>query len=113
MQDRLDPDTPRKSTDTAGNVPAADRKPHTLWAVERREVTVKGVTDVLSFDDRSVELVTTSGRMSLDGRDLHVTVLDTAGGVVSVTGLLCGVFYETPDEDSAPVRKRGIGRLFR
>lgn len=113
MQDRFDPDTARNATNPAGNVPAADRKPHTLWAVDRKEVTVKGVTDVLSFDDRSVELVTASGRMSLDGRDLHVTVLDTAGGVVSVTGLLCGVFYETPDEDNVPGKKRGIGRLFR
>ena len=113
MQDHFDSDIRKNQPVPAGNLPAAGSKPHTLWAVDRREVTVKGVTDVLSFDEHAVELVTTSGRMTLDGRDLHVTVLDTVGGIVTVTGLLCGVFYETPDEDDAPGKRRGRGHLFR
>ena len=113
MQDRPDRETGIKQTVPAGNAPAGDRKPHTLWVVDRKEISAKGVTDVLSFDERSVELVTTDGRLTLEGRGLHVTVLDTAGGVVTVQGLLCGAFYEPPEEDDVPGRKRRSPGLFR
>ncbi len=88
---------------------------HSLWAVNRKEITVKGVEDVLSFDDHTVDLVTSCGRMTLEGQNFRVTVLDTAGGVVSVTGTLCGVLYELPDGGQNGTTGKGgrLARLFR
>ena len=107
----FDSDIQKKSS---AGIPAGQEKSHSLWAVDRKTFTVKGVTDVLAFDERAVDLVTVCGRMTIEGRDLHVTVLDTAGGVVSVTGLLCGILYELPDGDeNAADRKRRGPRLFR
>lgn len=93
---------------------------HTLWVVGRSEITVKGVTDVHSFDEGLVDLDTVCGRLTLEGRDLHVVVLDTKGGVVSVTGQLTGLLYEDTDADPshAPDKAGKTGgrrfpRLFR
>jgi sporulation protein YabP len=109
------------ATEKAGTYGQGQGQTHSLWAVNRKEVTVKGVRDVVSFDETMVDLVTSCGRMMLEGRDLRVTVLDTAGGVVSVTGMLCGVLYEDDESNSNRSRpsdgqngKRGrLSRLFR
>ncbi len=99
---------------SAGNAGAV--RPHSLWVSEREEITVRGVTEVLSFDDSTVRLTTTRGALTLEGQGMRVTALDTEGGVVSVTGLLFGVFYTDgdtqPDADAG--RRRGrFSRLFR
>ena len=86
---------------------------HSLWVVDRKEITVKGVTDVHSFDEGFVELDTTCGHLTLEGRGLHMIVLDTKGGVVSVTGTLTGLLYEDPalaDRDADGSRKGQSGR---
>ena len=72
--------------------------PHSFFANNRESMTVRGVTDVLSFDETGVLLVTTCGQLSLEGYDLHVTVLNTKDGIVEVTGRLCGLLYDDPQD---------------
>lgn len=99
---------------SAGDTGAS--RPHSLWLSEREEITVRGVTEVLSFDESTVRLTTTRGALTLEGQGMRVTALDTEGGVVSVTGLLLGVFYTDGDarSDGDGGRRRGrISRLFR
>lgn len=81
--------------------------PHSLWIAGREEITVRGVAEVQSFDENSVCLITTRGGLTLEGRDLRVTALDTEGGVLSVSGLLCGAFYT--DEGAAEAAQNGNG----
>lgn len=90
-------------------------RPHSLWVSEREEVTVKGVTEVLSFDENSVRLVTSRGPLTLEGQGMRVTVLDTQGGVVTVTGLLFGAFYtdDSPADGDGERRRGRLSRLFR
>ena len=67
---------------------------HSLQANERREMLVRGVQEVLSFDEHNVRLVTTAGVLNLEGRELRIHTLNTRDGVVAVTGILDGVLYE-------------------
>ena len=88
-------------------------KGHRLVANERREITVSGVTDVVSFDETNVRLVTTCGVLNLEGEGLRIHVLNTKDGTVAVTGQLNGVLYEdaeTPDTPRSPAK--GRRRLF-
>ena len=93
---------------------APQSKTHTLSACERREITVSGVADVVSFDESNVRLVTTCGILNLEGEELRIHVLNTKDGIVAVTGRLNGVLYENTDRESdSPSRPQGIrGRLF-
>lgn len=97
-------------------VDPATAQPHSFYAVNRESMTVRGVTDVLSFDETGVLLVTTCGQLSLEGADLHVTVLNTKDGIVEVTGKLCGLLYDDQqdliDGSDKHKGKRGFfGRL--
>lgn len=89
--------------------------PHSFYADNRQSMTVRGVTDVLSFDETGVFLVTTCGRLNLEGTGLHVTVLNTKDGIVEVTGNLCGLLYFDNDSHEGTDKhkgKRGVfGRL--
>ena len=92
------------------------KQEHSLQAVDRREIVVKGVREVLSFDSENVRLVTVCGVLNLEGSELRVHVLNTKEGVVAVTGTLSGVLYEdSPSEEVTPARKERkggrIGRL--
>ena len=98
----------------ATNSPSAPGRGHSLSATDRREITVKGVSEVLSFDETLVRLVTVCGVLNLEGEGLRVHVLDLKEGVVAVTGQLNGVLYEDPSAEEPTTRGKSRGRrLFR
>lgn len=82
---------------------------HSILAVDRKEITVRGVREVLSFDENNVRLVTEMGVLNLEGSDLRIHVLNVRDGIVAVTGMLVGVLYEdqgTEQEPALPVGRR-------
>lgn len=91
--------------------PQKDRG-HTLTARDRGQITVSGVTEVVSFDETNVRLVTTCGILNLEGEELRIHTLNTADGAVAVTGRLNGVLYEEPDAPAERPRKARPRRFF-
>ncbi len=83
---------------------------HSLSAINRDTIVVKGVKDVISFDEENVLLVTMCGQLALEGARLHVKVLNTKDGVVEVTGKLNGLLYY--DEPATGTESKGKGRSF-
>ena len=71
--------------------------PHKLTLNERRQLTMTGVTEVVSFDETAVVLHTSLGTLLIQGRDLKLKTLS-----------LDGLNYEEP-------RSRGgwASRLFK
>ena len=84
-------------TDSQQISPSQKEKGHALMVRDRGQITVSGVSEVLSFDETNVRLVTTCGILNLEGDGLRIHVLNTADGTVAVTGRLNGVLYEDPD----------------
>ena len=82
-------------------------KRHAVSLTARRSITVSGVTEVESFDDASVELITDCGGLTVEGEGLHVGTLDIASGKVEVAGKINGLYYR----DKAPVKKGLRGRF--
>ena len=85
-------------------------KPHSFRADQRASMVIQGVTDVLSFDEDCVFLVTTCGRLSIDGERLHVTVLNTRDGIVEISGKLCGLIYDDPQDTPSNAADKHKGR---
>ncbi len=85
---------------------------HGIMAVDRHDITVRGVQEVLSFDESNVRLVTTAGILNLEGHDLRIHTLNTQDGIVNVTGTLDGVLYENDPAASPtpPAPRRRFGR---
>lgn len=82
--------------------------PHKLTLNERSQLTMTGVTEVVSFDDTAVVLRTALGTLEVHGQELKLKTLSVEGGQVAVDGHISALLYEEP-------RASGSfwGRLFR
>lgn len=70
--------------------------PHKLCLNERKELTMTGVTEVVSFDDSTVILRTALGTLLIQGQQLQLKTLSLDGGQVAVEGSICALTYEEP-----------------
>lgn len=70
--------------------------PHKLTLNERKQLTVTGVTEVISFDESQVVAHTGLGTLIVQGRDLQLKTLLPEGGEVVVTGQIAALAYEEP-----------------
>ena len=74
-------------------------------------MSIDGVENVVSFDDSQIELVTTCGDITIEGSDLHISVLELESGVVELDGNVEGIFYT--DKNRNDNKNRGfMAKLF-
>ena len=93
---------------TAAQSAAADGVPHTLRLEERERLLIGGVTDVDSFDEETVKLMTTRGVLTVCGAGLHIEQLQLDTGDLRLAGRVDTLVYT----DRA-TRRGKFGRLFR
>jgi sporulation protein YabP len=77
---------------------AEEQFPHKLTLNERRNLTMTGVTEVVSFDETAVVLKTSLGLLTVQGQDLKLKTLSLDGGQVAVDGQVFALVYEEPRE---------------
>ena len=70
--------------------------PHKLTLNERKQLTVTGVTEVVSFDETAVIAHTEQGTLVVQGKDLQLKTLLPEGGQVAVEGHISALIYEEP-----------------
>lgn len=68
--------------------------PHKLTLNERKNLTMTGVTEVVSFDDTAVILRTCMGTLVVQGSQLQLKTLSLDGGQVAVDGSISALIYE-------------------
>ena len=81
---------------------------HELCVKDRRNMTVSGVKEILSFDEQTVRMLTTAGELVADGDSLRVKVLDVERGAVVLEGRIDALSYV---ENSATERRSFWSRL--
>lgn len=84
-------------------------KTHTLAVRQRKGVELTGVTDVTSFDEAAILLVTDCGVLTVEGEGLHIDTLDIARGVVEITGLVSALYYSTEAREKRGWREKLFG----
>ena len=72
--------------------------PHALTLDRRKNLTMTGVAEVVSFDDGFVVLRTELGTLTVQGTGLRLNTLSTDGGQMTVTGEVSALSYEEPRE---------------
>lgn len=70
--------------------------PHKLTLNERRQLTVTGVTEVVSFDENAVIVRTELGTLVVQGKNLQLKTLLPEGGQIAVEGTVSALIYEEP-----------------
>ena len=58
-------------------------KPHNIIIEDRTRISVSGVIEVNSFDDRQIVAMTSKGSLILRGTDLHIDKLSLDSGTLS------------------------------
>ncbi len=82
---------------------------HEIKLLKRERLEISGVNEVVSFDEVCVLLKTICGELTIEGKNLKMSVLDTEKGVVLLDGYVDAVYY-TNEQNT---EKRGFfGKLF-
>ena len=79
--------------------------PHRLSLNERKELTVTGVTEVVSFDEETAVMKTSLGALTVHGRQLQLKNLSTNGGQVEVSGTVSALIYQQNKPTGSWVRQ--------
>ena len=79
-----------------GSLPV--KKPHDLTMEGRRQLSLSGVEEVESFDEKEIVMRTVCGTLIVRGEELSIGRLSTDAGDVSISGLIVSLSYE----ESAP-----------
>ena len=83
-----------------------DLAPHNVILENREHLSVSGVSEVISFDENQVSLVTSMGILTVGGQQLHVEKLNLEVGEIAIAGQIEAMVYEE-------LRRRGFwSRLF-
>ncbi len=62
-----------------------------LW--NRKILHLKGIEDVVSFDEMAVYLITKDGNLLIEGSELHITTLDVSDGNMTIEGAIRSMIY--------------------
>ena len=84
---------------------AEQQMDHAMTLEQRKNLTMTGVSEVVSFDDTAVVLRTALGTLTVQGSQLRLKTLSTEGGRVAVTGEVSALVYEEPREPGGWLRR--------
>ena len=75
-----------------------DQFPHKVTINERKQLTMTGVSEVVSFDETTILLRTGLGLLTVHGQELKLKTLSPEGGQVAVDGQVSALVYQQPRE---------------
>ena len=84
------------------------KKEHEIKILKRKEMSVSGVCEVISFDEESVRLMSIEGELYIEGEDIKIGILDTDRGIVTLTGRINGFYYMSEEKNE----KKGLFSRF-
>ena len=84
---------------------------HEIILVDRESLQITGVKDVDSFDSEEFLLDTEYGYLSINGKNLHIKVLNLDQGTVIIEGVVDNVRYI--NDGSSEKTKGFFGKLFK
>lgn len=87
----------------------ANKLNHNLIVENRKNVTVSGVTEIGSFDEKTVVLYTDYGGITVTGSELHMSKLSVDSGDVDISGHIKSLVYT----DTTSKREGIVKKLFK
>ena len=78
---------------------------HQLTLNQRNNLTMTGVTEVVSFDENAVVVHTDLGTLTVQGQQLQLKTLSVEGGQIAVEGSIASLQYEEPRQKGGWVHR--------
>lgn len=76
----------------------------------RKNLSISGITDVDSFDEKAICLYTQLGELTIQGKELHIDSMSVETGDMSITGDIWSIIYGDK-EGKSPLSF--FGRIFK
>ena len=90
-----------------------NRAEHIIEMRGREKLEIRGVSDVISFDEQAVVLETVCGSLAVEGSQLHIHVLNLEQGIVAMDGTVNSIGYFQSASNETPRRGGLFSKLFR
>ena len=90
-----------------------NRTEHWIHMQGRESAEVRGVSDVISFDEQTVLLDTVCGSLAIEGEALHIRVLNVEQGIVTMDGKIDSIGYFSSESDGKQSKSGFFAKLFR
>ncbi len=71
----------------------APKIPHNLTLEGRKLLIISGVTEVESFDDKTIVAITSMGALTIKGEGLNIKKLNLELGDLEIEGKICELIY--------------------
>ena len=81
------------STGLNEEVRRKNKMPHCMTLENRKSLIISGVREVEGFDDKSIEVLTDMGGLSIKGANLNIKKLNLELGDLEVEGKISGLVY--------------------
>lgn len=87
----------------------AIKLPHNIILEDRKNLSISGVNDIDSFDDKLVIVFTELGELTVKGNNLHINKLNVDTGELTMDGEIVAIFY---NEDKPKKGKSVFSKVF-
>lgn len=74
---------------------------------ERQGLSMTAVSEVLSFDSDFITVMTTLGKVEIEGEDLKILAMSSDTGTLNVVGRVDGVYYPKKPKVKSAIFSRG------
>ena len=85
-------------------------KPHSILLKDRKNMTLSGVSGIISFDDGCISLDVSDNLLCIYGSCLHIDSFSNESGDVCLSGIVDSIVYSGKTQSS--YRKGILKRLF-
>lgn len=73
---------------------------HNIILENRNKLSVSGVSDVDSFDDKQISAFTEMGFLTIKGSNLHINKFNTQNGELNLSGKIDSLLYSNREKIS-------------
>ena len=91
------------------NKSGALRSVHELILISRERLSIKGIKEILNFDENEVCVKTVCGDLIIDGNNIHINILNISEGELEITGKINGINYSEEQEE----KKSILSKIFK
>ena len=86
---------------------------HSLRLINRKNMELNGVNNVINFDEEKIILQTAEGYLYIMGQELHITALNLDEGKVALEGNVDSMEYKALGADIKARSKNILNRLLK
>ena len=86
---------------------------HSLTMDNRHNMQLSGITKVIAFDEEEIVLETSQGYLTINGADMHITMLNLDQGQVAIQGNINNLGYKAQGTDLRSKGKNVLNRLLK